>query len=78
MTKKETTKVCFVAILTLLLNVGLNCFYGWIFMLLWNWLGVGLFSVPTLNYWTCVGIVFVLKFLGNLIFPKPSKNNAKI
>ena len=71
----------FVVALVLLLSVGLvfgaYCLLGWIFMLLWNWLAVGLLSAPTLNYWVCVGVVFALKFLGNLIFPKPSSVNIK-
>ena len=71
----------FLVAMTLLLCVGMifgaYCLSGWIFMLLWNWLAVGLLSAPALNYWMCVGIVFALKFVGNLIFPKHSNDNTK-
>ncbi len=71
----------FIVALVLFLCVGVlfgvYCLCGWIFMLLWNWLAVELLSAPALNYWVCVGIVFALKFLGNLIFPKPSSGNTK-
>lgn len=86
MIKKAMTmlegKDWFVVALVLLLCVGLifgaYCLLGWIFMLLWNWLAVELLSAPALNYWVCVGIVFALEFLGNLIFPKPSKCDVKV
>lgn len=71
----------FIVALVLLLCVGFifgaYCFSGWIFMLLWNWLAVELLSAPALNYWVCVGIVFALKFLGNLILPKSSGSNTE-
>lgn len=47
---------------------GFICLQGWIFMLLWNWLAVELFGAAALGYWVCVGIVFALNFLGNLVF----------
>ena len=56
-------------ILCLGLVFGIYCLEGWIFMLLWNWLAVSLFSAPALGYWVCVGIVFALNFLRKLIFP---------
>ena len=72
---------CFVATLTLLLIVilalalafGIFCFEGWIFMLLWNWIAVGSFGATALGYWVCVGIVFGLNFIGNLLFRRSSK-----
>jgi hypothetical protein len=67
---------CLVALIILILLfafmlsvvLGVLCLQGWIFMLLWNWLAVSLFSAPALGYWVCVGIVFALNFLGRLIF----------
>ena len=67
---------CFVATLVVIVCIafivallfGIFCFQGWVFMLLWNWLAVDLFSAHVLGYWTCVGIVFALNFLGKLIF----------
>lgn len=73
---------CFVGTLLIILCVvvalaivfGVFCFEGWIFMLLWNWLAVSLFSAPAIGYWLCVGIVFALNFIGRLIFGRhPTK-----
>lgn len=53
---------------------GVFCLQGWIFMLLWNWLAVSLFSANPLGFWACVGIVFALNFLGRLIFGRVRVN----
>lgn len=69
---------CLALILVLLLGLvlvfGIYCLQGWIFLLLWNWLAVGLLNAPALGYWVCVGIVFALHFLGKIIFGRPSSN----
>lgn len=69
---------CFVFLLCCLLCLGavfgIYCLWGWIFLLLWNWLAVSLLNAPVLSYWVCVGIVFALHFLGKIIFGRPSSN----
>ena len=73
---------CLLATLTLIgifilaagLAFGIFCFEGWIFMLLWNWLAVELFSAPLLSYWICVGIVAALTFIAGLLRPRVSVN----
>ena len=67
--------VILAVILALAMVFGWFCLEGWIFMLLWNWLAVGLFSAQTLSYWLCVGIVFALQFVGNLLFRRNSSKN---
>ena len=57
------------------LAFGILCFEGWIFMLLWNWLAVELFSASVLSYWICVGIVAALNFMGRLLRPRVTVNN---
>lgn len=47
---------------------GTFCLEGWIFMLLWNWVAVELFSAPILGYWLCVGTVIFITFIGRLLF----------
>lgn len=67
---------CLMFVLALLLGLalvfGIYCFQGWIFYLLWGWLAIGYFNAPFLGYWTCVGIVFALHFLGRIIFGRSS------
>lgn len=63
-----TLLVILCVILALGIAFGVFCLEGWIFMLLWNWLAIALFSAPYFGYWLCVGIVFALNFLGRLIF----------
>lgn len=69
---------CLVFLLVCLLCLGLvfgvYCLEGWVLLLLWNWLAVGLLNAPTLSYWVCVGIVFALQFLGRLIFGRSSSS----
>lgn len=67
-----TLIVLLVVALGLGVAFGVFCFEGWIFMLLWNWLAVDLLGAKVLGYWVCVGIVFLLNFLGKLIFGRTS------
>lgn len=53
-------------VLVLALWVGVFLLEGWIFMLLWNWLAVSLFSAAPFGYWISVGIILALHFIKNL------------
>ena len=56
--------VClFVIALGLALAFGLLCFKGWLIMLLWNWVMVSVFSLPTINLWIAVGISLLVSLL---------------
>ena len=56
--------VClFVIALGLALAFGLLCFKGWLIMLLWNWVMVGVFSLPTINLWVAIGISLLVSLL---------------
>lgn len=70
-----TLALLIIIALALAIAFGVFCFEGWIFMLLWNWLAVELFGANILGYWVCVGIVFGLTFIGNLLF---HRNKTKI
>ena len=37
---------------------------AWIFMLLWNWIAVGLFSAPVLTFWYAFGLCALLSIIG--------------
>ena len=63
-----TLALIIIVVLALAIVFGVFCFEGWVFMLLWNWIAVGSFGATTLGYWVCVGIVFGLNFIGNLLF----------
>lgn len=69
-----TLIVVLCVVFALALCFGIFCLEGWIFLLLWNWLAVGLLNAPVLGYWVCVGIVFALNFIGRLIFGHSSKS----
>ena len=51
-------------ILSLGIAFGITCFWGWVFMLVWNNL-LPLFwaEAPTIGFWLAVGIVFVVRLL---------------
>jgi hypothetical protein len=65
---------CLGVIICLVLTGGLIfgsfCLEGWVLMLLWNWLVVELFGAPTLGYWLCVGIMFAIWFIRQIVFGK--------
>ena len=37
--------------------------FGWILMLLWNWLVPALFHGPVINFWQAIGILILSKML---------------
>jgi hypothetical protein len=43
---------------------GAVCLQAWVVMLLWNWIAVELFSLPTIGFW----LAFGLCWLCNLLF----------
>lgn len=47
-----------------ILLAGLMAFlFGWVVMLLWNWLMPGIFGLGTITYWQGFGIFFLAKIL---------------
>ena len=56
--------VClFVIVLGLALGFGFICLKAWLIMLLWNWVMVGVFSLPAISFWTSVGISLLISLL---------------
>lgn len=37
--------------------------FGWLFMLLWNWLVPVIFNGPVLNFWQALGLILLSKML---------------
>ena len=55
-----------IILLSLGLALGVYCFWGWIFMLVWNNLLPLLWTkAPTIGFWLATGIVFVIRLLFN-------------
>lgn len=52
---------------------GLFALQCWLIMILWNWVAVGLFSLPALTFWYAVG----LRLLWVWLFGDPLKVDAK-
>ena len=52
------------------------CFYSWLVMLLWNWVAVELFGLPTISFWMAFGLRWLcgLLFKSNTTVEKTSKN----
>ena len=61
----------FIFIGAILLTVLFSAIEVGIFMLLWNWIAVGLFSAPEISFWVAFGILCLLNFIGS---PFSSKN----
>ena len=50
------------------------CFFGaWIFMLLWNWVAVGIFNAPALSFWYAFGLCALLSIIGGFFKSTSSK-----
>jgi hypothetical protein len=54
---------------------GVMCLKVWIVMLLWNWIAVSLFGVPTLSFWMAFGLYLLcsLLFKSNVTVNKKSE-----
>jgi hypothetical protein len=37
--------------------------FGWLVMILWNWLMPGIFGLPAIGYWKAFGIVILAKLI---------------
>lgn len=46
-----------------ILAAGLALIFGWIVMLLWNWLMPAIFKLPTIDYWQGWGLVVLSHIL---------------
>jgi len=46
-----------------ILGVGLIALFGWVVMLLWNWLMPELFGLKTLGYWQAWGLLLLCTIL---------------
>lgn len=61
----------FLILVVLAIFFGWSCFIGWLFMLVWNWLVVGVIGIGSaLAFWPAVGIVVALSLIFGFIFPK--------
>lgn len=51
-------------LLSLALAFGISCFWGWVFMVVWNNLLPLLWAeAPSIGFWLATGIVFVLRLI---------------
>ncbi len=46
-----------------ILGIGLLFFFGWIVMILWNWLMPDLFGLPSVTYWKAWGLLLLCSIL---------------
>ena len=42
---------------------GLMCLQAWMVMILWNWVAVTLFNVPTLTFWLSFGLIWLCQLM---------------
>lgn len=75
--KKKPLKIVGMVIGGVLL-AGLMAFlFGWVIMLLWNWLMPAIFNLGTITYWQGFGIFFLAKLLFGFGGDHSSSNNSK-
>ena len=56
-----------------ILGFGLLALFGWIVMLLWNWLMPLIFGLKTLTYWQAWGLLL----LCSILFKNPGGNSGR-
>ena len=61
---------CLWAVLAIILLIALMFISPWIEMMLWNWVMVDLFAMPTVTFWQMFG----LNWLCGLLFRRNSSN----
>ena len=66
-------KVIFIAIAI----IAFILLFGYVFMLLWNWLMPEIFGLPILSYWKAVGILFMAKLVFGSFGEKGHKSRSK-
>ena len=54
--------------------VAVAAFEAWIFMLLWNWLAVSLFTAPEVSFWAAWGILILLNIIGRIFRSRTTVN----
>ncbi|MGB5237283.1 MAG: hypothetical protein WBM43_08665 [Flavobacteriaceae bacterium] len=60
---KKIVKVIFIGIFGALAITALALLFGYIVMLLWNWLLPAIFGLGTITFWQAVGIIILAKLL---------------
>jgi hypothetical protein len=64
------TEGCLLAILAVILIIALMFICPWIEMMLWNWVMVDLFAMPTVTFWQMFG----LNWLCGLLFRRSNSS----
>ncbi|MEN8788715.1 MAG: hypothetical protein ABF295_04300 [Flavobacteriaceae bacterium] len=60
---KKIVKVIFIVIFGAIAIVALALLFGYVVMLLWNWLLPAIFGLGVISFWQAVGIVILAKLL---------------
>lgn len=60
---KKIVKVIFIVIFGAIAIAGLALLFGYVVMLLWNWLMPAIFGLGVISFWQAVGIVILAKLL---------------
>lgn len=60
----------------IVLAVGVGAFEAWVFMELWNWIAVSLFSAPELSFWVAWGFLVLLNIIGGMFRSKTTVNKS--
>ncbi len=60
---KKIVKIVFIVIFGAIAIAALALLFGYVVMLLWNWLIPAIFGLGTITFWQAVGIVILAKLL---------------
>ena len=60
---KKIVKIIFIVIFGAIAVAGLALLFGYVVMLLWNWLMPAIFGLGIITFWQAVGVVILAKLL---------------
>ena len=66
---RRAMRILMVAVAGVVVATGFALLFGWLVLLLWNWLMPMLFGLQTLSYWQAFGITILSKILFSGVHP---------
>lgn len=66
-------KILITIAIIIVVIIAVTALGGLVFMLAWNLVMPHLFELPTLTYWQCFGLAFIVYFLFKFLKPNPNK-----
>lgn len=61
---KDPTGGCGSCLLVIVVALGLDCLFAWIFQMLWNFAIVAIFALPIITFWQAFALWIIIGLIG--------------